>query len=147
MPVAKAASYHGYDVTDYTTVEPDYGDEAALQGVHRRGARARHPRDRRYRANHTSIDHPWFQDALKGGPPSRLVHLVEADPGWPAVAGPNPVAPHRRGRFYYGAFWEGIAGPQPALTRPSPPELGPHRRGLARGLRRRSASGSMRRST
>ncbi|HSJ55120.1 MAG TPA: alpha-amylase family glycosyl hydrolase, partial [Anaerolineae bacterium] len=25
MPVAASPSYHGYDVTDYTTVNPDYG--------------------------------------------------------------------------------------------------------------------------
>jgi 1,4-alpha-glucan branching enzyme len=30
MPIAASPSYHGYDVTDYEAVEPDYGDLKSL---------------------------------------------------------------------------------------------------------------------
>ncbi|HRN18191.1 MAG TPA: alpha-amylase family glycosyl hydrolase, partial [Trueperaceae bacterium] len=30
MPIYPSPSYHGYDVTDYTGVNPEYGDEADL---------------------------------------------------------------------------------------------------------------------
>jgi glycosidase len=108
MPVAKAASYHGYDVTDYTTVEPDYGDEAALKAF----IAAVHERDilviADFVPNHTSIDHPWFQDALQGGPHRDWYIWSDTDPGWPAVAGPNPWHRTAAGDYYYGAFWEGM---------------------------------------
>ena len=58
MPIAKAASYHGYDVTDYTTVQPEYGDQAALKAfvaaAHDRGILVIVD----FVINHTSIDHP-----------------------------------------------------------------------------------------
>jgi alpha-amylase len=108
MPVAKAASYHGYDVTDYTTVEPDYGDEAALKAF----IAAAHERDILvivdFVINHTSSDHPWFQDALKGGPHRDWYIWSDADPGWPPVAGPDPWHRTPAGDYYYGAFWEGM---------------------------------------
>jgi alpha-amylase len=108
MPIAKAASYHGYDVTDYTTVEPDYGDEAALKAF----VAAAHDRDILvivdFVINHTSIDHPWFQDALKGGPHRDWYIWSDTDPGWPPVAGPNPWHRTEAGDYYYGAFWEGM---------------------------------------
>ena len=41
MPVAQSPSYHGYDVSDYYTVEPDYGTNQDFQRLvteaHRRG--------------------------------------------------------------------------------------------------------------
>jgi glycosidase len=109
MPVAEAASYHGYDVIDYTAVEADYGTEADFEAL----VAAAHQRDIAvivdFVPNHTSRDHPWFVDALAGGEHRDWYVWSEADPGWPAVAGPNPW--HRAASgdgFYYGAFWEGM---------------------------------------
>jgi glycosidase len=108
MPVAESGSYHGYDVTDYTTVEPDYGDEAALRAfvaaAHERGILVIVD----FVINHTSSDHPWFQDALKGGPHRDWYVWSETDPAWPSVAGPNPWHETDAGDFYYGAFSEGM---------------------------------------
>jgi alpha-amylase len=108
MPVAKAASYHGYDVTDYTAVEPDYGDKASLKAfvaaAHERGIEVIVD----FVINHTSIDHPWFQDALQGGPHRDWYIWSDTDPGWPAIAGPNPWHRTKAGDYYYGAFWEGM---------------------------------------
>src|SRR6476659_1029312 len=43
MPVAESPSYHGYDVTNYYRVEPDYGTNADfrtfMSAAHKRGIR------------------------------------------------------------------------------------------------------------
>jgi glycosidase len=109
MPVAKSPSYHGYDVTDYTAIEPDYGTEADfrafIEAAHERGIKVIVD----FVINHTSVDHPWFKDALAGGKHHDWYIWSTGDPHWPAVAGPNPW--HQAGgtdQFYYGAFWEGM---------------------------------------
>lgn len=108
MPVAEAASYHGYDVTDYTAVEHDYGDGASLRAfinaAHARGISVIVD----FVINHTSRDHPWFRDALAGGKHRDWYVWSETDPGWPPVAGPSPWHETPAGDFYYGAFWEGM---------------------------------------
>ena len=108
MPVAEAVSYHGYDVTDYAAVEPDYGDRAAMQAfveaAHARGILVIVD----FVINHTSRDHPWFRDALDGGAHRDWYIWSPDDPGWPSVAGPNPWHRTAAGDYYYGAFWEGM---------------------------------------
>jgi len=65
MPVAESPSYHGYDVTNYYRVEPDYGTnddfKAFVAAAHHRHVRVLVD----LVLNHTSSDHPWFQEALK----------------------------------------------------------------------------------
>lgn len=103
MPVAEANSYHGYDVVDYTAVERDYGDMAAMRTfvdeAHKRGILVITD----FVINHTSSDNPSFRDALQGGAHRDWYIWSDTDPGWPAVAGPNPWHPSENG-FYYGAF-------------------------------------------
>jgi maltose alpha-D-glucosyltransferase / alpha-amylase len=59
----------GYDVADYYSIHPDYGDlhdfKAFLDAVHARGLRLIID----LVMNHTSADHPWFQ-AARGDPHS-----------------------------------------------------------------------------
>jgi glycosidase len=109
MPVAEAQSYHGYDVTSYTKIEQDYGTRADfdlfIEAAHARGIKVIVD----FVINHTSREHPWFQDALAGGSHHDWYIWSQGDPGWPAVAGPNPW--HRADgtdAYYYGAFWEGM---------------------------------------
>ncbi|MER3513917.1 MAG: hypothetical protein C4310_05600 [Chloroflexota bacterium] len=70
MPIQPSPSTHGYDITNYMAVDPDYGTEADLkaliQAVHARGMRIILD----YVAGHTSDQHPFFRDAL-GNPASR----------------------------------------------------------------------------
>ena len=108
MPVTEAESYHGYDVVDYTAVERDYGDapsmRAFIEEAHARGIVVIVD----FVINHTSSEHPWFQDALAGGERRDWYIWSETDPGWPQVAGPNPWHESEAGDFYYGAFSESM---------------------------------------
>lgn len=69
MPVCQSPSYHGYDVTDYFTIEEDYGTNedffTLCREAHRRGIRVIFD----LVINHCSDRHPFFQDAL-GNPDS-----------------------------------------------------------------------------
>ena len=109
MPVAEAVSYHGYDVTDYNEIEQDYGTradfEAFIDAAHERGILVIVD----LVTNHTSREHPWFQDALAGGERRDWYSWSTSNPGWPPVAGPNPWHRVAGGDdYYYGAFWEGM---------------------------------------
>jgi maltose alpha-D-glucosyltransferase / alpha-amylase len=58
----------GYDISDFTDVHPDYGTvedfKTLVEAAHQRGMRVIAD----LVVNHTSADHPWFQDAREGGP-------------------------------------------------------------------------------
>jgi glycosidase len=108
MPVAESPSYHGYDVTDYQAIEADYGTaddfRALMAAAHQRGIDVIVD----LVLNHTSVEHPWFQDARVPGSPHDDWYLWSAvDPG---ISGPGGTEVwHRDGdRWYYGYFWEGM---------------------------------------
>jgi glycosidase len=82
MPIFPSPSYHGYDVTDYRNVNPDYGTMADFKGLiaaaHQRGVRV--ILDVPF--NHTSEQHPWFREAIDNpSSPRRRFYFVEADVG------------------------------------------------------------------
>ncbi|HEX3511451.1 MAG TPA: maltose alpha-D-glucosyltransferase [Solirubrobacteraceae bacterium] len=57
----------GYDISDFKAVHPDYGDtrdvQTFIEAAHKRGIRVIAD----LVMNHTSIDHPWFQESRSGG--------------------------------------------------------------------------------
>ncbi|MNO40541.1 Alpha-amylase precursor [compost metagenome] len=63
MPINPSPSYHGYDVTDYRSINPDYGTmedfKEFLDEAHKRGIKVVMD----LVINHSSSEHPWFLDA------------------------------------------------------------------------------------
>jgi alpha-amylase len=110
MPVAESPSYHGYDVSDYYKVEPDYGTSDDFRRLvaeaHKRGIRVLVDMV----LNHASSEHPSFQAALRdtASPYRAWYRFSPADLGkgpWGAPAWhKSPV----RDEYYYGVFWKGM---------------------------------------
>ena len=103
MPVAESPSYHGYDVTDYYKIEPDYGTNDDFKAF----VAAAHQHHIRVLVdlvlNHTSSEHPWFQEALKDtASPHRSWYR------WSATAGNNWHKSPVRDEYYFGLFWSGM---------------------------------------
>lgn len=65
MPINATVSYHGYDITDYESLNGEYGTEEdfteLLDGAHARGMKVIMD----FPINHTSREHPWFVAALE----------------------------------------------------------------------------------
>lgn len=111
MPVAEASSYHGYDTTDYYTVEHDYGTnddfKRLVAEAHKRGIKIIID----LVLNHTSRDHPWFKEALANpASPYHDYYIWSAqDPGYRGPWG--NIAWHRSSstnEYYYGVFGDGL---------------------------------------
>jgi maltose alpha-D-glucosyltransferase/alpha-amylase len=72
----------GYDIADFFSVHPDYGTiedfSTFLQESHKRGLRVIAD----LVMNHTSSEHPWFQESRSGGPdgPKRDWYVWSEDP-------------------------------------------------------------------
>jgi glycosidase len=69
MPINSSPSYHGYDVTDYLNVNPDYGTREDLKQLVEEAHKRNISVLMDFVVNHTSTQHPWFQDA-KSSPTS-----------------------------------------------------------------------------
>jgi glycosidase len=109
MPTFPSPSYHGYDVTDYRSVNPQYGSlddmRALVAAAHRRGVAVILDLP----LNHTSDQDPWFKESQTPGS-AKADWYVWAD----APQGNNwePLG----NRFYYAAF--GSAFPDLNLRNP-----------------------------
>lgn len=111
MPVAQSPSYHGYDTTDYFTVEQDYGSNEDFQRLideaHRRGIRVIVD----LVLNHTSTEHPWFVDSASGPDAQKRdwYRWSPTDDGSTAPwAGGGPVWHQLGDEHYFAMFWEGM---------------------------------------
>lgn len=66
MPIMPSPTYHKYDVIDYKAVHPDYGTmedfKRLLDEAHKRDIKIVIDMI----INHTSTEHPWFQESKKG---------------------------------------------------------------------------------
>ena len=110
MPVAASPSYHGYDVTDFYRVNPQYGTNddfrRLVREAHRRGIRVLVD----LVPNHVSSQHPWFLEALRDtASPHRGWFRWSPTPGpknrW---GGTNWHKSPVRDEYYYGFFWSGM---------------------------------------
>lgn len=110
MPVSSSPSYHGYDVTDYRGIEPDYG---TMEDMKKLAAEA-HERGIRLIVdlvlNHSSSQHPWFVASQDPASPKRSWYVWSDEAlawGRPWAAKDNTW--HKHGEsWYYGLFWSGM---------------------------------------
>lgn len=110
MPVFESPSYHGYDTTDYETIERDYGTNADFQRfldeAHRRGIRVIVD----FVVNHTSSQHPWFEESASSpNSPKRNWFVWSGTPlSWQQPWGGGSTWHPKNGAYYYGVFWGGM---------------------------------------
>ncbi len=104
MPVMRSPSYHGYDVLNYTGINPDYGTmedmHALIEAAHARGIAV--IVDMVF--NHTSRANPWFSRSAQGQDGFSDFYIwSDGDPGF---RGPDnqQVWHSYAGRYYYGLF-------------------------------------------
>ena len=110
MPVMASPSYHGYDVTDYYSIDPEYGTnedfKRLMEEAHARGIRVVVD----LVLNHTSVRHPWFGESKDPNSERRDWYLwEETRPSWRGPDG--QIVWHPDGsndQFYYGVFWDGM---------------------------------------
>jgi len=113
MPINPSPSYHGYDVTDYRTINADYGSMDDLRELvneaHKRGIKVIMD----LVVNHTGKAHPWFVDSAKNKDGKYRDWYVWAEDqnrplsGTSAAGSGNPWHP-LLGSHYLGIFWDGM---------------------------------------
>ncbi|CCI82058.1 glycoside hydrolase family 13 protein [Lactobacillus hominis] len=95
---------NGYDVSNYFAVDPHMGTMAdmdnLIKDLHQAGIKVIMD----FVLNHTSDQHPWFQDAIKN--PNSIYR------DYYIFAGENNQRPNNWGSFFGGSVWE----PDPAGT-------------------------------
>ncbi len=105
MPIFPSPSYHGYDVTDYYGVNPQYGTmddfKRLVEEAHKRGIQIVIDMV----INHTSDQHPWFKEAKKdvNSPYRDWYNWSEANPGYKGPWNQSVWHPSLTG-YYYGIF-------------------------------------------
>ena len=109
MPIQPSPSYHGYDVTDYYQVNPQYGTlddfKRLMAEAHKRGIYVVTD----FVMNHTSNEHPQFVQSQDPQSPYRDWYLwSDSDPGGAGPWGETIWHPGPQGGYYYGVFWEGM---------------------------------------
>ena len=87
MPIFPTTTYHGYDIANYRSVNPEYGDLADLDALIKEahGSGVRVILDIAF--NHTSTAHPWFKQAVDNpSSPYRKFYFITDDDGTPLPA-------------------------------------------------------------
>ena len=111
LPVHPSPTYHKYDIMDYYDIHPDYGSmndfKTLVEEAHERNIRIIID----LVVNHTSDQHKWFKEALKGNEKyidyyvwSNDKELINKEPNhWhkPIKAKSKKI----RNKKYYGFFW------------------------------------------
>lgn len=108
MPINPSPSYHGYDVTDYYGINPQYGSMAdfkeLLTEAHKRGIKVIVD----FVMNHSGSTHPWFVKSNNNVSPYRDFYRWNSNN--PAVTGPwgQNVWHSGKSGYYYGVFYNGM---------------------------------------
>lgn len=108
-PFWKSPSSHGYDVVDYSTVDPKWGTnddlKTLLQEAHARGLKVIFD----FVPNHVSAQHPWFLDSRDGKNDKRNWFLWKDSPpasGWLDFGGRSAWRAAKGRQYYYAIFWD-----------------------------------------
>ncbi len=102
MPIMESPSYHGYDVTNYRTIESDYGTNADfqtfIQEAHKRGIKVIID----LVMNHTSDQNSWFIQSAAN--PTSIYR------NWYRWSTTNPGGSWnmKNGSYYYSVFGSGM---------------------------------------
>lgn len=106
MPIAASPSYHGYDVTNYYRIDPEYGTnddfKRLIEEAHRRDIRVLVDMV----VNHTSSEHPYFKHALlyPDSPYREWFRWSETPGPLDEWGGTNWHPVPTRDEYYYGFF-------------------------------------------
>ena len=110
MPICQSPSYHGYDITNYTQVDDEYGTNddflALIDAAHARGMRVIVDNV----INHTSSQHPWFRGARGVRSPTHDWYVWSDEPRaveWGSRVWHDPTR-SGDGPYYFGLFWSGM---------------------------------------
>lgn len=111
MPINPSPSYHGYDITDYYNINKDYGTlndfKELIKEAHKRNIDVIMD----FVINHTSSEHPWFQEASKDKNSKYRNYYVWADKNTDVneVSAINTNPWTKLGDdYYYSIFWSGM---------------------------------------
>lgn len=108
MPIQQSPSYHGYDVTDYRTIESDYGTnedfKKFIEEAHKRGISVIID----YVMNHSSSEHPWFVASKSTSSDQRNWYRWNPTPLNSSGPWGQQVWHNNNGAYYYGLFWGGM---------------------------------------
>ena len=116
-PIHPAMSYHGYDVTDYTAVNPRLGTLAdfdrLLSEAHSRGIKIYLD----YVLNHTGKDHPWFIAAKESEDNEyRDYYTFSQDPTTDIAAGRIPMIATEGANGYNAGEWFNVSSSADEVT-------------------------------
>jgi alpha-amylase len=105
MPIQPSPTYHGYDVTDYYAVNPDYGTmedfKSLLDEAHKRDIKVIID----LVLNHTSSQHPWFISAQTPGSEDYDKYIwSDYDPHTPGPLEKPAWHQASNGKYYYAVF-------------------------------------------
>ncbi len=109
MPIHNSPSYHGYDVTDYRSINPDYGTmedfKFFVEEAHKRGIKVIID----LVLNHSSTQIDWFQDAVSSTSSDKR-NWYRWTTSQPNYSGPwgQTVWHGSNNGYYYGLFWGGM---------------------------------------
>lgn len=107
MPIFPSPSYHGYDVTDYRDIHPDYGTlndfRALVSAARSRGIKIIID----FVGNHTSDQHPWFTASAANSSKRDWYIWRSSAPDFNGPWG-QTVWHERNDAYYYGIFWGGM---------------------------------------
>ncbi len=107
MPINPSPSYHGYDITDYEGINPQFGTmqdfKKLVDEAHKRGIKVVIDMV----INHTSDQHPWFKAAQDPKDPHHDWYVwAKPDSDLKAISATGGPAWHRapNGQYYLGVF-------------------------------------------